>query len=276
MVLVLVAAIATYAIPTVAALYGGAGENNKVLLWGVEEDEAGAGIGPVLESAGMTPEQMDAAGVDPTASEGWWLPDIAKAVAEETTGQGSGFASFMGNFMMVAAILSMIGLFIGNSVSATRIPFALSEDGMMPKPLVRVHRKFGTPWIAIVICGVIFSVFSLNAFAALVVIDVLLNALTLMLQFIALWRLRFKRPDIKRSKIPGGWIGLTIASILPALIIIVAIVSQVVEEGWMAIWLAAIAIAIGAILYFPLKKYIKKNIPDIDPYAPDDPEAHRV
>ena len=45
MVLVLIAAIATYAIPTVAALYGGAGDNNKVLLWGIEESRRGPGSG---------------------------------------------------------------------------------------------------------------------------------------------------------------------------------------------------------------------------------------
>lgn len=270
MVLVLIAAIATYAVPTVAALYGGAGENNKVLLWGITEEETDAGIGPVLEEAGMTAEQMDAAGVDPTSAEGWGLPDIAKAVAETATHEGSGFAVFLGNFMMVAAILSMIGLFIGNSVSATRIPFALSEDGMMPKLLVRVNRRFGTPWISIIICGVIFSVFSLNAFAALVVIDVLLNSLTLLLQFFALWRLRIVKPEMKRSRIPGGWIGLFIATILPAAVILLAIYSQVAEEGLQAIYLALIAIAIGAIAYFPIKKYIKPGIPDIDPYTSDE------
>ncbi len=62
MLLVLIAAIATYAIPTVAALYGGAGEDNKVMLWGLEEED---GIGQVLLDGGMTQEQMDAAGVDP-------------------------------------------------------------------------------------------------------------------------------------------------------------------------------------------------------------------
>jgi amino acid transporter len=270
MALVLVAAIAVYALPTVAALYGGAGEDNKVMLWGVEESEAGAGIGPDLEAAGMTPAQMEAAGVDPANSEGWWLPDIAQAVGEETAGAGSFFGSFMGNFMMIAAFLSMIGLFIGCSISATRIPFALSEDGMMPRPLVRVHRKWGTPWVAIVISGIIFAVFSVNAFAFLVVLDVLLNSITLLLQFGALWRLRVIRPDIKRSRIPGGWVGLFIATILPAAVIIFAIFSQVVEEGWRAIWLAGIAIALGVIIYFPMKKWVKKDIPDIDPYVGHD------
>ncbi len=144
--------------------------------------------------------------------------------------------------MTVAAVLSMIGLFIGNSVSSTRIPFAMSEDGMMPKPLVRVHRKFGTPWKAIIVCGVIFSIFSLNAFAALVVIDVLLNSLTLLLQYSALWRLRFTRPDIPRAKIPGSWVGLVIATILPTAIIVLAIYLQIHDEGLWAIYGALAAI----------------------------------
>jgi amino acid transporter len=218
----------------------------------------------------MTQEEMTAAGVDPTGSEGWMLPDIAKSVAETTTGPGSWFGGFMGNFMMVAAFLSMIGLFIGCSISATRIPFALSEDGMMPRPLVRVHRKWGTPWVAIVISGVVFAIFTVNAFAFLVVLDVLLNSITLMLQFFALWRLRVTRPEIRRSRIPGGWIGLFIATILPAGVIILAIVSQVREESWRAIWMAAIAVAVGTIIYFPIKKWVKKDIPDIDPYVPHD------
>ena len=150
----------------------------------------------------------------------------------EKTGLGNGFASFMGDFMVLAAILSMLGLFIGNSVGGTRVPFALSEDGMMPKGVVRVHKKWGTPWIAIILCGVIYSIFSLNAFAALVIIDVFLNAVTLLIQFLALWKLRISRPDIPRKRIPGGWVGLFFATLMPALIIILAVYSQIVDVGW--------------------------------------------
>jgi amino acid transporter len=243
------------------------------MLWGIEESESGAGIGVDLEAAGMTPAQMEAAGVDPTSSEGWWLPDIGKAVAEKTAGTGSGFASFLGNFLTVAAILSMIGLFIGNSVSSTRIPFAMSEDGMMPKRLVRVHRRWGTPFMAIILCGVIFSVFSLNAFSALVVIDVLLNSLTLLLQFAALWRLRFTMPDRPRNRVPGGWVGLTILTILPAAIIALAIYLQIHDEGLWAIYGALITVAIGAVVYFIMRAVVKPGIPDIDPFESDEDAA---
>ena len=248
---------------------GGAGEDNKVMLWGLEEED---GIGPVLLEGGMTQEQMDAAGVDPTATEGWWLPDIAQAVWEETAGAGSWFGSFLGNFMMVAAVLSMVGLLIGCSISATRIPFALAEDGMAPRWLVRVHRKWGTQWVAIVLTGFFFAIFSVNAFAALVVLDVLLNSLTLLLQFAALWWLRRIKPEIPRSRIPGGWPVLAAVTLLPAAVIVFAIVSQVVEEGWRAIWFAVIAIAIGTVLYYPARRYLKvgRGVPDVDPYASEE------
>ncbi len=67
----------------------------------------------------------------------------------------------LGLFVTFAAVLSMIGLFIGNSLGGTRVPFALAEDGMMPKWLVHVQPKYGTPWVAILFCAVIFSIFSI-------------------------------------------------------------------------------------------------------------------
>ena len=270
MLLVLIAAIATYAIPTVAALYGGAGEENKVMLWGVTETNTGEGIGPALLDGGMTTAQMEAAGVDPAQSDGWGFPDIAKAVGLKA-GLGNGFGTVMGDIMLVAAVLSMIGLFIGNSVGGTRVPFAMAEDGMMPKALVKVHRKYGSPWIAILLCAVIFSVFSLNAFAALVVMDVFLNMLALLLEFFALWKFRISRPEIPRWRTPGGWPVLLIITILPSLLIILAIYSNIRDSGMTALWLPLVFIAAGAVLYFPLRKWIKKrqNVPDIDPFVLD-------
>ncbi len=267
MLLVLIAAVAVYLLPTVASMYGGAGDDGKYALWGIEASDESVGIGPDLEAAGMTPDQIQAAGVDTTAAEGWFLPDMGRAVAEKATGTGSGFAGFLGTFLTIGAVLSMLGLFIGNSVSSTRVPFALSEDGMMPKALVRVHRKWGTPFMAIILCGVLFTVFSVNKFSSLVVIDVLLNSLTLLLQFAALWRLRFTRPDVPRNKIPGGWAGLVIATILPAAIICLAIYWQVRDEGLWAIWGALITVGAGIVMYFVMKFWVKPGVPDIDPFV---------
>jgi amino acid transporter len=174
----------------------------------------------------------------------------------------------------IAAVLSMIGLFIGNGLGGTRIPFALAEDGMMPTWMVKVHPRYGTPWVAIIFCGVIFSIFSLQTFAFLVVLDVLLNVIALLVQFAALWVLRFKRPDLPRQKVPGGYVGLAVVTLAPALIIGIAVYSQIVEEGFFnAVGLGLIAIVVGAVLYFPIRMFVKPGIPDVDPFHGEEEEA---
>jgi amino acid transporter len=168
--------------------------------------------------------------------------------------------------MTIAAALSMIGLFIGNSLGASRIPFALSEDGMMPTWLVRVSPRYGTPWVAIIVAGIIYSIFASNAFAFLVVADVLLNMLVIVACFFALWRLRFSRPNEPRKKIPGGYLGLGLATLGPIFITVMAVYSQWVDVGPDSITLAIGAIIVGALLYFPIRRFVKPGIPDIDPY----------
>jgi len=268
MVLVLIAAIATYAIPTITGLYGGAGEDGKYQLWGIEEYESGEGIGVVLEDYGVPPEKVQEWGVDVSSSVGWEFPDIAHVVSDKLTGQTNGpLARTMGALVTFAAVLSMIGLFIGNGLGGTRVPFAMAEDGMMPRFLVKVHPRYGTPWVSILVCALVYSVFSLSAFAALVVIDVFLNMLVLMAEFFAMWKLRFDLPHLARKKVPGGWLGLTLVTLAPALIILLAIYSQYVEEGMASISWALYAMLIGAILYFPIKKWVKPGVPDVDPFV---------
>jgi len=206
--------------------------------------------------------------VDTSSSVGWEFPDIAHAVADKLTGQTDGsLARLLGGLVTFSAVLSMIGLFIGNGLGGTRVPFAMAEDGMMPKFMVKVHPKFGTPWVAILFCALIYSIFSLSAFAALVVIDVFLNMLVLMAEFFAMWKLRITMPDLERNRVPGGWFGLVLVTLAPALIISLAIYSQYVEEGMASISWALIAMAVGAVLYFPIRRYVKPGVSDVDPFV---------
>jgi amino acid transporter len=274
MALVLLAAIASYSIPTITGLYGGAGEDGKYQLWGLEASDETTGIagdlaGPEADQATLdaTSAKLAAWGVEPTSSVGWEFPDIAHVVADKLTGQtNGGLARTLGALVSLAAVLSMTGLFIGNGLGGTRIPFALAEDGMMPKFLVKVHPKYGTPWISIILCGIIFSIFSLQAFEVLVVIDVFLNMLVLLACFYAMWVLRFKEPNRPRTKVPGGYFGLALITLLMTAVVTLAVVFNYLDSGMTTITWALIAMAIGAILYFPVKRWIKPGIPDVDPY----------
>jgi|GEM_PF-133265 len=297
MVLVLVSAILTYSIPTVAGLYGGAGEGGRYAIWGIEASDPvesevitnadgttstvvlSGGLGDILAESGVTDEQIAAWDVGDVQEVkaldyGWEFPDIAHAIGDKVAGKDSALSRFLGISVTVAAVLSMIGLFIGNGLGGTRIPFALAEDGMMPRWMVKVHPRYGTPWVAIVFCGVIFSIFALQTFAFLVVLDVFLNVMALLVQFAALWALRFKRPDLPRQKVPGGYVGLALITLAPALVIGIAVYSQIVEEGFFnAVGLGLIAIAVGAVLYFPIRAIAKPGVPDVDPFHADEEEA---
>ncbi|KAF0112031.1 MAG: amino acid transporter [Chloroflexi bacterium] len=268
MALVLVAAILSYSIPTVAGLYGGAGENGSYQMWGIEENNPGEGIGVVLAESGVTETQIGDWGVDTSVDAGWEFPTIAHKIGDKVAGKDSGLSYFLGAIVGVSAILSMIGLFIGNGLGGTRVPYAMAEDGMMPKWLNKVHPKYGTPWVSILVCGVFYLIFSTSAFQNLVVIDVFLNMLVLMAEIFALVVLRIKKPLLPRNKVPGGVLGLVYIVVAPLSIIVLAIVSQVSDFGWQgAIGWGLIAMAIGAILFFPIQKWVKKGVPDVDPYV---------
>jgi amino acid transporter len=175
----------------------------------------------------------------------------------------------MGSILTIAAVLSMIGLFIGNSLGGSRVPFALAEDGMFPRWMVKVHGKYGTPWIAIIVVSFVFSIFSLQAFAFLVVADVFLQLLVILAEFAAMWKLRFTHPDVPRQRVPGGYLGLILVTLGPLAIIVVAIYSQYIEAGFASLGWALAFMAIGAVLYIPIRLWIKPGIPDINPFGDD-------
>jgi amino acid transporter len=295
MALVLFAAIATYALPVAAGLYGGAGANGSWQAWGIEATYENIGIAgdftdemvlsADIENAAAangistdevtldqltSPEVAEAKamveswGADPAGSTGWEFPQIGKAIGERLGSPG--LANFLGTILTISAVLSMIGLFIGNSLGGSRVPFALAEDGMFPRFMVKVHARYGTPWVAIVLVGVVFLIFSWSAFEFLVVADVFLQTIVILAEFAALWKLRITDPDRPRQAVPGGIPGLVLVTLGPTAIILLAVVSQYIDSGFASIGWALAFMALGAALYFPIWRKIKPGIPDVDPY----------
>lgn len=99
-----------------------------------------------------------------------------------------------------------------------------------------------------------------------------MDAVALLIQFLSLWKLRLSRPEMPRAKVPGGWVGLVLVTLGPTLVIGLAVVSQIVEEGWSSLGLAILMISVGALLYFPIRKWVKPGIPDVNPFeaVPDE------
>ena len=58
-------------------------------------------------------------------------------------------------FLTVGALLSISGSDEAGILSAARIPYAMAADGLLPKFFARVHPKYGTPYVALIIQNVV-------------------------------------------------------------------------------------------------------------------------
>ncbi len=54
-------------------------------------------------------------------------------------------------FLTLGALLSISGSDEAGILSAARIPYAMAADGLLPKIFARVHPKYGTPYIALIV-----------------------------------------------------------------------------------------------------------------------------
>ena len=64
--------------------------------------------------------------------------------------------------MTIGGLISAVGLFSALLFSVSRVPFVLARDGWLPQSITREHHRYGTPWVAIVICSAIYSIFTLD------------------------------------------------------------------------------------------------------------------
>lgn len=86
------------------------------------------------------------------------------ALSESLTPISDGAAVFMGRggriILSIAAILAFISTANAGIMSASRYPYALSLDKLLPEGLTRIHHRFRTPYLAILMTG-IFMIVSL-------------------------------------------------------------------------------------------------------------------
>jgi basic amino acid/polyamine antiporter, APA family len=108
--------------------------------------------------------------------------------------------NWFAGFVDLGAILGMTTVILVMAFGQTRIIFAMSRDGLLPAKLSEVHPKYGTPFFATWMVGLIFGL--LGALVPLKVLSELVNMGTLAafcLVSIAVIVLRKKRPDLHRA-----------------------------------------------------------------------------
>jgi amino acid transporter len=101
-------------------------------------------------------------------------------------------ASWIGAAGMVASL----SMFNAYTLSYSRIPFAMAQDGFLPRGLARTHRRHGTPWVALLAGGVVYAALTLipseKIVQALLVLEMWCFSVLYILLYIALWRVRVR------------------------------------------------------------------------------------
>ena len=155
-------------------------------------------------------------------------------------------------FVDVAAILGMSTVMLVMAYGQTRILYAMSRDGLLPAKLSTIHPKYGTPYFATWLVGIIFGLIA--AVVPLGVLAELVNIGTLAafsLVSVAVIVLRKTRPDLPRAfRCPG-------VPFIPVLAIIfcLTLMSFLSATTWIAfgVWLL-----IGVVVYFAYARHHSK------------------
>jgi len=181
-------------------------------------------------------------GVPPSA----WATGSWVNFASQAAGQWLGLA------IMLGAMISTLGSFNSLTLSLSRLPMVIAEDGHAPRFLAR-RLKNGVPWAAIVTCVIAWiGALQLN-FDRLLMLDILLYGASLILEFAALAVLRKREPKLPRPFVApfGRKAGLILGAGPAALLIVAGIRSHDEKIGGLsALAAGGIIMAAGIVCYW--------------------------
>lgn len=133
---------------------------------------------------------------------------------------------WLGVLLSIGGMASALGIFSAVMLSISRVPKVLAEDKLLPMVLSITHKRFNTPYLAIIVCAAIISFMVFWTFTDLLVIDVILYGAGVFLEFISLIVLRVKEPDAPRPfKIPLNVFGLSLLTLLPVGVYVIALIA---------------------------------------------------
>ena len=125
--------------------------------------------------------------------------------------------------LTLVASLDSLGNFNSLTLSYTRLPYAMAGDGLLPRVLTR-RLPNGVPWVSLLLCALGWSLALGLKFDKLITIDISLWGLSVLLEFVALVKLRFTEPDLPRPfRVPGPtWVAVALG-VGPAVLVIFAL-----------------------------------------------------
>jgi amino acid transporter len=160
-------------------------------------------------------------------------------------------APALGVFFVFIAIIAQFSIFNTYIASGSRGFFALAEDNLAPRILVKCSKDRGVPYVSVLSLGIFSLIVCMFPFGVIVVVDVILFMSAYALIFISACILRVKEGDLHRPfRVPIGTKAFIAMCVPPLIIIFVAFFINGTDYfvGGMT------ALATGPIMYFIFKR----------------------
>ncbi len=181
------------------------------------------------------------------------LPELAQS-QKPLADAGSRFLGTAGGAIISAgAIISITGNLNILVLSGSRLPFAMAEQRQLPAFIGSIHRRFFTPYVAILITAGLMLLLTLkSSFVAALTISTIARLVTYGATCIALPVFRHRPHARPRAfRLPGG----TIIAMFSLLLI----VWLLANSTWQEAQAAAIAAGVGLVVYFGYRFYSRSS-----------------
>jgi APA family basic amino acid/polyamine antiporter len=183
------------------------------------------------------------------------LAKSSSPIADAARATGSSALTVAVSFGAVVALVSVL---LTNLLGLSRVSFAIARNGQFPKSLAKLHSKFGTPYVSILVTGALMTgltlVLNLPQSAAITSFSMLTTHIFLHSSAI---RLRKKIPNLKTFRAPFypliPCLGLTSCIILMFSLPLIS-------------WIITLAAIVLSLLYYVLNERIStepNKSPDI-------------
>ncbi len=152
-----------------------------------------------------------------------------------------------GIIFVIVAILAQCSIYNTYIASGSRGFFALADDYLTPKVMVKVDKKYGVPYVAVLSVGIFNLIFCMFPFGFIIVLDVALLLASYIMVYLSAMILRHRIPEKDYVfRIPGGNGFLKVLCIVP---ICVALFAFFVNGSDYYVG-GMVGILTGPILYF--------------------------
>jgi APA family basic amino acid/polyamine antiporter len=182
------------------------------------------------------------------------LPGLANSTKPLADAGQQFMGSAGGAIISAGAIISIVGNLNILVLSGSRVPFAIAEQRQLPAFLARVHPRFSTPHLSIIITAAVMMLLTLkSSFVAALTISAIARLVTYGATCIALPVLR-RRTNVAPAvfKVPGGTAIAILSLMLAAWLLANNLLTDLrANKPWWAIEAlqATIAAAAGLVIY---------------------------